>query len=102
MDDRRHLVHVLARVVHERIIGVETPVAHHDREVPVVLEQVEDRLALLGGPTVDQLTLVVVAELHVLDLAERLQRVVPALGLAVGDPGADEVSEPDDDQEDSE
>ncbi len=44
----------------------------------------------------------VVAELDVLGFAERLQRAVPALDLAVGDAGSDEVSDADDDQEDPE
>ena len=41
-------------------------------------------------------------ELDVLHFAERLQRAVAALHLAVGDTGADEVADPDNDQEDPE
>ena len=51
---------------------------------------------------VDELALVVVAELDVLGLAERLERVVAALDLAVGDTCAHEVTDSDDDQEDPE
>ena len=51
---------------------------------------------------VDELAVVVVAELDVLDLAEGLERVVAALHLAVGDACAHEVTDSDEDQEDPE
>ena len=56
--------------------------------------------AALDFASVDELAVVVVAEFDVLNLAERLQRAVAALHLAVCDTGTDEVADPDDDQED--
>ena len=73
IGDRRHLVHVLSGGVDEWIVGVE--IGLHDREVPVVFEQGPDRLRAFDLAAVDELALVVVAELDVLDLAERLERV---------------------------
>ena len=51
--------------------GVQLAV--HDRPLPVVAEQGEDGRGLLGGAAIDELALVVVAQSHVLGIAEALQ-----------------------------
>ena len=70
IGDGRHLIHVLGRRVDRRIIRVE--IARDDRIAPVILEERKDALGFLGLATVDELPLLVVAELDLLGGAERL------------------------------
>ena len=98
--DDRHLEHVLARSVDQRIVGIE--VALDDREAPVGLEEGQDLFAGLDRAAIHELAIFAVAQGDVLRLAEGLQRVIAALHLGVCVACAYEVAEANDDQEDSE
>ncbi len=93
VDDRRHLEHVLGSGVDERVVRIE--IRFDDRVGPVLCQHCHDRLGALCGAAVDELSVVVVVQIHVLRFAESLQRAVAVLHLRVGDDAGDHEAEAD-------
>ena len=100
VGDRRHLVHVLAAGVDDRVVRVE--VAGRDRVAPVVGQHGHDGLRLVGLSAVDELAVFVVGERDVLRRAERVQRAIALLDLDERIRAAGREDEPEDCEDDAE
>ena len=100
VGDRRHLVHVLAGGVDDRIVRVE--LVGGDRVAPLVREHCHDGLRSLDLSAVDELAVFVVGEGDVLGCAERVQRAIAFLDLDERIRGTNREDEPQDCKDDAE
>ena len=97
IGDGGHLVHVLGGGVDQRVAGVE--LAIDDGPAPGVAQQGQDGLGAFGGAAIDELAVLVVAQLDVLRLAEALQGVSALLRSQVGVTGRAESDDADDEED---